>query len=261
MCDASENESITPNSVASVPTDLANSNPPWVYPLARRDETIVDDFHGTKLADPYRWLEDPDSDETKEYVSKLNAVSTPFLQTCPAREKIGEKLTELWNYEKFSNMRKHGSRYFYKYNSGLQNQHVLYMKESLQDDGKVFLDPNTLSDDGTVALTALSFSHDGELLAYGISERGSDWVTVKFMKIPSEEQLPDKLVKLRYTTLSWTIDNKGIFYTMFPEHKSEAVGTSTAKNEFHKLFYHVLGTDQSEDILCFDFPENANYMM
>ncbi|VDO45551.1 unnamed protein product [Brugia timori] len=155
------------------------------YPLARKDDSVVDDFHGTKVADPYRWLEDPGLNETKEFIKQLNSISQPFIASSPHRERLQKRLTELWDYEKFGCTTKRGDYYYYYHNSGLQNQSVLYRQKTLFGESEIFLDPNKFSEDGTTAIRDQCFSHDGSLLVYGLSEKGSDWMTlkVKFSRI------------------------------------------------------------------------------
>jgi prolyl oligopeptidase len=233
---------------------------PSQYPLARRDESVIDDYHGQKVADPYRWLEDPDATETQDFVSKLNSISRPFLDACNLKPQINKKLTELWDFGKFTCPSRQGDNYFYSYNSGLQNQFVLKIASSPQDEGRDFLDPNKLSEDGTTALTSKAFSDDGSLLAYGLAEKGSDWTTIKFKKVPSGEDLPDVLRKVKFSVTAWTHDNKGVFYNMYPQLERND-GTVTEKNQFHSLYYHVLGTPQSEDVRCVHFPANPEYMV
>ncbi|KAK3751996.1 hypothetical protein QZH41_010963 [Actinostola sp. cb2023] len=229
------------------------------YPSVRRDENVVDDYHGHKVPEPYIWLEDPDSDETKEFVKAQNEITVSYLADCDVRDRFKNRLTELWDYPKYGCPFKEGSKYFYFYNSGLQNQSVMYVQDSIKDEGKVFLDPNKLSDDGTTALAGRAFSDDGELFAYSLSSSGSDWVTIKFMKVEGGVDLPDKLEKAKFTSMSWTHDNKGLFYNQYPVHTNKADGTETDANLDQKLYYHYLGTDQSEDILCCEFPEEPKW--
>lgn len=231
------------------------------YPKARRDESIIDDYHGTKVPDPYQWLEDPDAVETKEFVDAQNAVSRPFIEACPVRKQLNQRITEMWDYPKYSCPAKHGDHYYYHYNTGLQNQSVMYVQDSLEAEARVFLDPNLLSEDGTTALRGTAFSENGEFYAYGLSERGSDWVTIKFKKAPSGEDLPDVLKRVKFSSMAWTHDHKGLFYNQYPEQEGKADGTETTANLDQKLYYHRLGTDQSEDVLCAEFPDNPKWMI
>lgn len=228
------------------------------YPKARRDETVIDDYHGTKIADPYVWLEDPDSEKTKAFVEEQNAITMPYLADCEIRENFKTRLTKMWDYPKYGCPFKRGSKYFYFHNSGLQNQSVMYVQDSLDGEAEVFLDPNKLSEDGTIALVGRSFSEDGQLFAYSLSHKGSDWVTIKFMKVDGKVQLPDSLENAKFTSMAWTHDNKGLFYNKYPS-SSKADGTVTELNLNQKLYYHVLGTSQSEDVLCCEFPEHPKW--
>ncbi|NP_989189.1 prolyl endopeptidase [Xenopus tropicalis] len=230
------------------------------YPAAARDDCAVDNYHGVKMCDPYRWLEDPDSEQTKAFVEAQNKLTMPFLEKCPVRRLFKDRMTELYDYPKYSCNFKKGNRYFYFYNSGLQNQRVLYVQDSLKDEPKVFLDPNTFSEDGTVALQGYAFSEDGEYFAYGLSASGSDWVTIKFMKVANQEELPDVLERVKFSCMSWTHDGVGIFYNCYPQQKGKSDGTETSTNLNQKLFYHVLGTSQSDDVLCAEFPEEPKWM-
>ncbi|XP_037056413.1 prolyl endopeptidase [Peromyscus leucopus] len=230
------------------------------YPDVYRDETAVQDYHGHKICDPYAWLEDPDSEQTKAFVEAQNKITVPFLEQCPIRGLYKERMTELYDYPKYSCHFKKGKRYFYFYNTGLQNQRVLYVQDSLEGEARVFLDPNTLSDDGTVALRGYAFSEDGEYFAYGLSASGSDWVTIKFMKVDGAKELPDVLERVKFTCMAWTHDGKGMFYNSYPQQDGKSDGTETSTNLHQKLCYHVLGTDQSEDILCAEFPDEPKWM-
>ncbi|XP_072890746.1 prolyl endopeptidase-like [Hemitrygon akajei] len=229
------------------------------YPETERDESRVDDYHGVKVPDPYAWLEDPDSERTKAFVEAQNQLTMPFLEKCGVRTRLKERMTELFDYPKYSCPYRKGNRYFYFYNSGLQNQYVLYVQDSLDGEARVFLDPNKLSEDGTVALKMLAFSDDNEFLAYGLSKSGSDWVTIKVIKVEGPEDLPDTLEKVKFSCLSWTHDGKGIFYNRYPDQEGITDGTETTSNIHQKLYYHVLGTNQTEDILCAEFPDNPKW--
>jgi len=220
------------------------------YPDAKRID-LVEDLHGTLVEDPYRWLEDPDSAETQEFVKLQNEVTTPYIQESPVIGDIKARLTELWNFPKYSCPMKRGNRYFFYKNSGLQNHSVLYMQDNLESDPQVFLDPNTLSEDGTVSLSLRKFSENGEIFAYGLSRSGSDWNTIHFRKVDSGEDYPEVLEKVKFSTISWTHNHKGIFYGSYPEQQGKTDGSETTSNENHKLYYHRVGTPQSEDNLVF----------
>ncbi|XP_075453654.1 prolyl endopeptidase [Ascaphus truei] len=232
----------------------------YQYPEATRDDNAVDDYHGNEICDPYRWLEDPDSEQTKAFVEAQNKLTVPFLEQCPVRVTFKERMTELFDYPKYSCHFKKGNRYFHFYNSGLQNQRVLYVQDSLEEEPRVFLDPNKLSEDGTVALQGYAFSEDGEYFAYGLSASGSDWVIIKFMEVRSQDALPDVLERVKFSCMSWTHDGKGIFYNCYPKQDGKSDGTETSTNLHQKLYYHVLGTDQSRDALCAEFPDEPKWM-
>ena len=219
------------------------------YPNAKKVEQ-TDDYHGVKVADPYRWLEEIDSADTKAWINVQNKITGDYLATIPQRERIKKRLTELWNYEKYSAPFKEGGRYFYFKNDGLQNQYVLYVADTVTDKGRVLLDPNTLSKDGTVALSGYAISSDGKTLAYGLSASGSDWQEWRFRSVETGADLPDVLKNIKFSGASWTRDGKGVFYSRYPEPDEKS--KLAAVNEFQKLYYHRLGTPQTEDALVYE---------
>ena len=245
--------SFGPASFADAPREPAKR---LVYPAARM-ENVVEDYHGVKVADPYRWLEDPDSPETRAWVEAENKVTFGYLEAIPARSALKERLTKLWNYEKFGAPSKQGGRYFFSRNSGLQNQSVLYTSETLEADPSVLLDPNTLSADGTVALSGTSVSDDGNLIAYGIASAGSDWNEWRVREVATGKDRDDHLKWIKFSGASWTKDGKGFFYGRFPE--PEPGVSLKAPNYFQKLYYHKLGTSQTEDVLVYERPDRKEW--
>jgi prolyl oligopeptidase len=225
---------------------------PLTYPQARRSDQ-VDDYHGTKVADPYRWLEDTDSAETHSWVEAENKLTFSYLDQIPYRQAIHDRLTKLWNYERFTTPSQHGGRYFFQHNTGLQQQNVLFVAESLNAEPRVLLDPNTLSTDGTVALAGAAISDDGKLMAYGLATSGSDWNEWHVRDIDTGKDLADDLKWVKFSGASWTKDNKGFYYSRYDEPKGAALREA---NYFHKLYYHRLGTAQSEDKLIYERPDN-----
>ena len=223
------------------------------YPKTKKIDQ-VDDYHGTKVADPYRWLEDDNSAETKAWVQAENKVTFDYLNQIPEREQLKKRLTELWNYEKYSAPRREGKYYFYSKNDGLQNQSVFYVSDSVKGEGRVLLDPNKLSKDGTVALSGMAISDDGKMMAYGLSGAGSDWQTWHFRDVETGKDLPDVLENIKFSGASWTKDEKGVFYSRFPE--ADEKSKLTRINYFQKLYYHKLGTPQSEDVLIYERPDD-----
>ena len=223
------------------------------YPQTKKVEQS-DDYHGVKVADPYRWLEDDNSSETKAWVEAQNKVTFGYLNQIPERAKIKARLTELWNYEKYSAPSEQGGKYFYSKNDGLQNQSVFYVSDSVKDQGRVLLDPNKLSTDGTVALSGLTISDDGKMMAYGLSVSGSDWSEWRFREVETGKDLPDVLKDIKFSGASWTKDGKGIFYSRFPVVDEKSRLTSLNYNQ--KIYYHKLGTPQIEDALIYERPDD-----
>lgn len=218
------------------------------YPETRKDTTVQDDYFGTIVKDPYRWLEDDNAEETKAWVKAQNKVTQAFLDEIPFRDTVRQRIEALWNYEKISAPFEEGGRYYYFKNDGLQNQSVLYTTDNLEEEGEVFLDPNKLSEDGTISLGSISFSKDGSLFAYSISISGSDWREVYVKDVKTGKALEDKLIDVKFSDISWK-GNEGFYYSSYdkPKEGSELSGIT----QYHKLFYHKLGTPQSEDRLIF----------
>jgi prolyl oligopeptidase len=227
------------------------------YPPSHPDPTVVDIYHGQPVPDPYRWLEDLDSERTRAWIEAQNRLTFDYLQRIPARQRLLERLRQLWNYEKYSQPFKEGGRYFYFKNDGLQNQSVLYTQESLEAEARVLLDPNTLSEDGTVALSGIAISRDGRYLAYGLSRSGSDWQEWKVRDIETGEDLPDHLRWIKFSGASWTPDGQGFFYSRYDEPPPGREYESA--NYFQKLYYHRLGTPQSEDLLVYHRPDQKEW--
>jgi prolyl oligopeptidase len=226
------------------------------YPLGPRAD-VVEDYHGTKVADPYRPLEDPDSKETRAWIEAENKITFAFLDGIAARGPLKQRLTKLWDYEKFSIPFTEGGRYFYSRNSGLQNQSVLYATDSLDGTPKLLLDPNTLSSDGTVALAGLAVSDDGKQLAYALADAGSDWITWKVRDVETGQDHKDVIKWSKFSGASWTKDGKGFFYGRYPEPKPGE--DLRASNYFQKLYYHVLGTPQADDKLIYERPDEKEW--
>jgi prolyl oligopeptidase len=230
----------------------ATRTSPLVYPQARRSDQ-VDDYHGTKVADPYRWLEDTDSAETKAWVEAEDKLTFSYLEQIPYRQAIHNRLTKLWNYERFSVPEQEGGRYFFQHNNGLQNQNVLLVAESLNAEPRVLLDPNTFSSDGTVALAGAAISDDGKFMAYAVASSGSDWTEWHVRDVDTGKDLPDDIKWVKFSGASWTKDNKGLYYSRYDEPKGAMMRDT---NYFQKLYYHRLGAAQSEDKLIYERPDS-----
>ncbi len=220
--------------------------PDFAYPPAPRGD-VVDDYFGVKVPDPYRWLEQLDSPEVAAFVDAQNALSQPYLESLPRREGLKQRLTELWDYERYGMPFKEGGRYFYSHNDGLQNQSVWFVADSLADEPRVLLDPNTFSEDGTVSLAGLSISPDGHYAAYARSDGGSDWRSWSVRDIDAGEDLDDQIEFTKFTGVSWTADSRGFFYS---RHPVSADGSGDGSKQV-SLYYHRLGTPQSEDVFVY----------
>lgn len=230
----------------------------YQYPNPKKTNQI-DEYHGTKVADPFRWLEDPDAPDSRTWIDAQNKITDTYLATIPERNMIKDRLTKLWNYERYSSPFKVGKYYFYYKNDGLQNQSVMYIANSVTDPGKVFLDPNKLSTDGTVALAGTVFTDDAKLVAIGTATAGSDQTEWRVMEVETGKYLDDKLEKRRQGISSFTKDGKGFYYSAFP--KSNDNTALRDQNFYQKLYYHKLGTPNSEDVLIYERPDNKEYFV
>ncbi|CAN5235647.1 prolyl oligopeptidase family serine peptidase [soil metagenome] len=244
--------------VVLAPLSVMAQEKPLKYPETRKVDH-VDDYHGVKVADPYRWLEDDvrKSSEVAAWVEAQNKVTQAYLESIPERKMIRDRITALYNYEKFGAPSKHGSLYFFSKNDGLQNQNVVYVQDTLDSKPRMLLDPNTLSKDGTVALAGIVPSEDGKLMAYGLASAGSDWNTWHVLDTATGKPLPDELKWIKFSSVSWTHDHKGFFYSRFPEPTKD--DTFQALNTGMKLYYHTLGTPQSDDKLIYEMPDHPKW--
>jgi prolyl oligopeptidase len=224
------------------------------YPKTRRVDQ-VDEYHGIRVEDPYRWLEDLDSGETHDWIAAQNQVTAAYLGSIPERADIRCRLTELWNYERYGLPVKEGGRYFFVKNAGLQNQNVLYTMDSLDGPARALLDPNELAADGTVALVSFNVSPDGRLLAYGLASGGSDWQEWRVRDVETGRDLPDHLRWVKFSQSAWTHDRAGFFYSRYDEPRD---GRPPKKANFYqKLYYHRLGDPQSADELIYHRPDDG----
>ncbi len=218
-----------------------------------RKGDVVDDYHGTPIADPYRWLEDPAAPDVVAWTEAQNSRTRGFLDAIPARERLRERLTTLWDYPRWSIPEKEAGRTFFLKNDGLQNQAVLYVAPAPEAEPVELLDPNTLSDDGTIALTAISPSDDGLLLGYALSEAGSDWQRLLVRDVDERDDLPDVIRWCKFSPISWTRDSAGFFYARYPEPGTVAPEDA---NNYNCVYYHRLGDTQADDTLIYERPDD-----
>jgi len=235
-----------------------DSQPAFKYPSAPMSNQ-VDDYFGTKVPDPYRPLENPDSPESRKWIEAEDKITFDFLKTIPERDGIKKRLTEVWDYERFGVPFKEKGRYFLSKNSGLQNQNVLYTSTNLSKLPKQLLDPNTLAKDGTVALSGLDVSDDAKLLAYGLSTAGSDWQQWKVRDVETGKDRPDQLDWIKFSGAAWKKDGSGFFYSRYDKPGEKDKLRSQVYN--HKLFFHQLGTPQSQDRLIYERPDQKEWLL
>lgn len=222
-----------------------------IYPVTRKD-TISDNYFGTNIPDPYRWLEDDHSEETKAWVTVQNKLTLSYLDRIPFRKDLRNRIEKLFNYEKCSTPFKEAGKYYYFKNNGLQNQDVLFVKSQLKDSARLVIDPNTFSKDGTTSLSGYSFSKDGKYMAFLTSEGGSDWNKIMLRDLSTNKDLNDTIRWVKFSGASWK--KNGFYYSRFPEPKG--TGELSAKNEFHTVYYHQVGTPQSQDQLIYKDAKN-----
>ena len=232
---------------------LSAQEPPLSYPDSKPGRT-VETLHGVEVPDPYRWLEDLNSDQTADWVKAQSSLTDAYLEAIPGRKALEDHLTKLWNVERFGVPFFEGGRYFFSKNDGLQNQSVLYSTKSLDTAPAILLDPNTLSSDGTIALSSYEVSPDGRYLAYSTSASGSDWVEWRIREISSGKDLPDHLKWSKFSGASWAKNSKGFYYGRFPAPKDGE--EMMAQNIHKKIFFHEIGKPQNEDRLVYERPEH-----
>ena len=245
---------------ASAASSQAGASPPTSgarYPHAKTVEQS-DDYHGTKVRDPYRWLEDLDSTDTRAWIEAENKTTFEHLNRIGGREQLKQRMTEIWNYERFGSPEKYGDHYFYTHNDGLQNQAALYVTNSMDASGRLLLDPNTLSKDGTIALKGVSISEDGKYVAYGLSSGGSDWEEWHVIDVEAGKNTDDVLKWVKFSGASWRRDGTGFFYSRYDEPKGG--NALKAANKFQKLYFHRLGTSQNDDLLIHEQQDQPEWM-
>ncbi len=235
---------------------FSQTRPMLKYPAAPKGDQL-DDYHGVKIADPFRSLETAEAESTQKWVEQENTLTATYLAKAQGRDKIRQELTALYDYERFGGFQKAGQRYLYHHNSGLQNQSVVYVAASLRGEGKILLDPNTYRADGTAALAGESISWDGKLFAYGVAQAGSDWTDWRVRDVATGKDLPDLVQWTKGSAVSWTLQGDGFYYSRFPEPRKEELLTAAALHE--KVYFHKLGDPQSADKLVFETPEHPTW--
>ena len=253
-CSVDSSRAVAP-APAAQPVEKATA---FAYPPTARIDH-VDTYHGEQIADPYRWLEDPDSLDTQRWIQAQNALSQPYLEAIPARDRIKRRMAQLWNYERYDIPVKRGGRYFYLRNDGLQNQSVLYVADKLDGEPRVVLDPNRLSKDATVSLGEFVPSPDGKLVAYSLSDGGTDWRTWHFRDVATGQDLPDVLRFIKFVPLAWTANSKSVYYARFPL-KADGRGDDSKQRE---VFWHRLGAPVADDTSIYkvtDHPTRNPYV-
>ena len=236
---------------------VVNAQAPTYPPTVKGD--VADDYHGQKVADPYRWLEDLGSVDTKAWIDAENAITLPYLGKLPQRAALIERLTQLWNYPRTDLPLREASHIFYRQNTGLQKQSPLYRRTSLTAPAQLLLDPNTISADGSISLAQWQPSPDGRYLAYALSQGGADWADVHVREIATGKDLPGVVRWFRFSGISWTKDSKGFFYARYPEPPAGKALEADLKD--HQVWYHRAGTAQDQDRLIYWRKELPRYFV
>jgi prolyl oligopeptidase len=244
--------------IVGSPTLNQMQTPKFEYPESRKGSD-ADDYFGTRVPDPYRWMEDLDSKEVAAWITAQNAVTAAYLERLPIRDHLRKRITELWDYPKIGLPRREGGRYFYSRNSGLQRQAPVYVRESLVAPPSVVIDPNALWPDGSISLARWTPSPDGRLFAYALSEGGADWQTIRVRDLTSGQDLSDEIKWVRFSGLSWTKDAKGFFYSRYPEPPRGRVLEAALSGQ--ALYYHRIGTPQSADALIYERKDNPTWFI
>ena len=244
--------------ISGCPKDSPTPTEPAMieYPDARRGD-VVDEYFGVEVADPYRWLEDPDSDESRKWIDAENELTQRWLSQVNAKPRIRARVEELWNYERYGVPRVKGGRYFFTHNDGLQNQAALYVADTLDGDSRLLLDPNSLREDGTAALASWSVNKDGSLLAYAIAEAGSDWNTWFVRDVSTGEDLADQLDWVKFSGVSWLHNGEGFFYSRYAAPTEGDEYQDVNLNQ--RLYFHRVGTEQADDILVYQRPDHPDW--
>jgi prolyl oligopeptidase len=227
------------------------------YPLAKRGDT-VSTYHGESVADPYRWMEDLDSPELARWISEQNELTRGFIEAAGNRDTIESRLRQLFDHERYGIPVARDGRYFYTRNDGLQNQSPVFWQQGLDGEARLLIDPNTLSEDGTISLAEWSVSDDGRLLAYAISDGGSDWRTIRVRDVATATDLPDQIQWAKFTQISWLPDSSGFFYSRY-DAPAEGEDELKSVNRFQKLYFHKLGTSQDQDTLVYERPDQPEW--
>ena len=236
----------------------ASLQQPLDYPETLRGG-VVEDYHGTRIADPYRWMEDLDAPAVADWVAAQNAVTTPYLAALPLQSHFRERLTALWSYTRTGIPQREAGRLFYTRNSGLQRQAPVYMRAAPDAEPGLVLDPNAISPDGSVSLAQYAPSPDAKLIAYALAQGGADWRTIRVRDIASGRDLADEVRWMRFSGIAWTRDGKGFFYSRYPEPPANKVLEAALSG--HALYYHRIGTPQAEDVLVYERPDLAGWVL